>query len=303
MKTIAKTPTERVHGILSSHSPAIIVGNGINKYTSPNKGDYGWDKLIESLWRGLSINAIPVGNDLSLTEAYDIINLSSEGESELIDRVIRFVESIRPTAYQGRLCQRMLERDLPVLTTNFDMLLEQGQTKRILKHPDLLKQGFTDYYPWNVYFGNTDLNNPIDGFGIWHINGTVMYPRSMQLGLTHYMNQVSRVRRFLHTGQITDDFEGKNQIMWKGFNTWLHIIFNCPLLILGLGLDVNETFLRWLLIERAKYFERFPSRRKAGWFLCQKDEISSGKVFFLQYLGIDTIMFDTFPELYESVLQ
>ena len=298
------SPTQQVKTILGRENHlALVVGNGINKYTSSKAADYDWYRLIELLWGDLSKNSIPVGSDLSLTEAYDIINLSSEGESELVDRVMSFVKSIEPTDYQSKLCESMMDLGFPVLTTNFDQNLESGLLKRIMKHPGAATHGFTDYYPWNVYYSNTELINPLDGFGVWHINGCIAYPRSMHLGLTQYMNQVARASSFIHDrDKMDDNFVGKNQTKWKGYNTWLHIVFNCPLLILGLGLDVNETFFRWLLIERAKYFDYFHDRRKGGWFLCLKKKMNDGKRFFLQYLGIDTIEFDDFPELYESVL-
>ncbi len=301
------TPSERVKSILDQYDQlAIVVGNGINRYSSPNQADYGWDRLVESLWNGLSANTIPIGNDLSLTEAYDIISLSSEGDSELVERVKTFVDKIESTKYQGELCGRMRNRGLPVLTTNFDRILEKsitGLSRYKLKHPNSATLSFTDFYPWNVYYSDNELANPIDGFGIWHINGTVEYPRSMRLGLTQYMNQVSRVRSFIHSADTNENYVGKNQNTWKGFNTWLHIIFNCPLLVFGLALDVNETFLRWLLIEREKYFVNFPDRRKAGWYLCQKDEVNQGKQFFLLNLGFEIIAFDDFADLYESLLQ
>ena len=298
------TPTERVKSILENENHlAIVVGNGINRYSSPNEDKYGWDKLIDSLWQDLSSNAIPVGQDLSLTEAYDIISLCSEGESELVERVKGFVNSIEPTGYQAKLRESMMDFGFPILTTNFDKNLEIGLSKKVLRHPESPTLGFTDFYPWNVYFSNTELRNPLDGFGIWHINGSIVYPRSMHLGLTQYMNQVARARSFIHDwDRMDDNFAGKNQNRWRGYNTWLHIVFNSPLLILGLGLDVNETFFRWLLIERAKYFDVFHERRKCGWLLCLKKDMNDGKRFFLQYLGIEPIEFDDFPDLYESVL-
>ncbi len=296
--------SEKVKSILEREEHlALVVGNGINKHNSSNWREYDWNRLIDKLWSGLSKNPIPVGQDLSLTEAYDIISLSSEGESELVDRVKDFVNSIDSTGYQTDLCRAMMNRGVPILTTNFDKNLEAGLRKFIMKHPNTSSRGFTDFYPWNVYFSNTQLSNPLDGFGIWHINGSVVYPRSMHLGLTQYMNQVARARSFIHDwDRMDDNFSGKNQNKWRGYNTWLHIVFNCPLMILGLGLDVNETFFRWLLIERAKYFEVFQERRKGGWFLCRKSDMNDGKRFFLQYLGIETVEFEDFPDLYGCVL-
>ena len=298
MFTQMKTPAEKVVDVLSTKTPAIIVGNGINRFSSLFSADYSWDSLIMKLWSNLSKNAIPFGEDFNLTEAYDIINLYSVEEDELRNEVKAFVKSIRPTGYQRKLSESMLNRDLPILTTNYDSLLEQGLNDYRFKEDG---HSFTDYYPWSVYFSDRQRSCTMDGFGVWHINGMVKYPRSMRLGLTHYMQQVSRVKSFLHSGDM-DDFRGKNQIMWRGYTTWLHIFFNRNLLILGLKLDVNEVFLRWLLIEREKYYNRYNDRRKFGWFLCNKAEMTLGKRFFLESLGFEIIQFDDFNPLYESVL-
>ena len=97
--------------------------------------------------------------------------------------------------------------------------------------------GFTDFYPWNVYFGNTVLSYPTEGFAVWHINGMVGYRRSIRLSLSEYMGLSARVRSFLHKEESIDDFNFKNQNNWKGYNTWLHIIFNNSVCIFGLYFD------------------------------------------------------------------
>lgn len=79
--------------------------------------------------------------------------------------------------------------------------------------------------------------------------------------------------------------------------------FNSSLCIFGLALDENETFLRWLLIERAKYFRRFPERRKKGWYVCKSDEISEGKRFYLDYLGFEMVTLENYEEIYKGLLE
>ena len=72
------------------------------------------------------------------------------------------------------------------------------------------------------------------------------------------MGSVQRARTWLHRGEA-NLFNAKNRPDWDGARTWVHLMFNKPLLIFGLGLTETEVFLRWLLIERARYFRRFPS--------------------------------------------
>ena len=70
--------------------------------------------------------------------------------------------------------------------------------------------------------------------------------------------------------------------------TWLQPFLHKRLLFIGLGLEQNEVFLRWLLIERARYFSRFPARRKAGWYV-HVGPIDAGKAFFLRGVGIEPV--------------
>jgi len=163
------------------------------------------------------------------------------------------------------------------------------------------RDGFTDFYPWETYYGDQDLTEPCAGFGIWHINGMARYRRSIRLGLTHYMGSVARARNWLHTDDEKRLFSGKNQRDWKGAGTWLHIIFNKPLMIFGLGLGKDEVFLRWLLIERARYFQRFPNRQKEAWYAYPKTESDLGKLYFLRELGISLLPVKDYNELYSSM--
>lgn len=107
----------------------------------------------------------------------------------------------------------------------------------------------------------------------------VGYRRSIRLSLSEYMGLSARVRSFLHKEESIDDFNFKNQNNWKGYNTWLHIIFNSSLCIFGLALDENETFLRWLLIERAKYFRRSQNAEKKGGMYVNQMKFQRGKDF------------------------
>ncbi len=82
----------------------------------------------------------------------------------------------------------------------------------------------------------------------------------------------------------------------------MHVVFNKPLLIFGLGLREDEVFLRWLLIERQRYFAKFPGRRQGGWYVFthdSRDETEAGRIFFLEGIGIECIRADTYSSIYD----
>ena len=117
------------------------------------------------------------------------------------------------------------------------------------------------------------------------------------------MGSVERARNLLHKREDEVLFTGKNNTQWKGYKTWLHIIFNKSLFVFGLGLEENELFLRWILIERIKYFKKFPDRKHKGWYINRRsnNETDQGKKFFLERVGFEVIDVDNYAEIYEHI--
>lgn len=289
----------------NSDKLAFIIGNGINRYAyKGTELDTSWSALLLKAWKGASYTTLSsIDSGITFTEFYDIMELESNSK-DVIKSIINDIRGWDKTDYHRRLYASFQRLNLPVLTTNFDMLLESVHSnKHIVKHPNILA-GFTSYYPWNiVYTDSSDFElHDIYGFGIWHINGMIEYPSSLKLSLSSYTRQSKRAIEFLHTKSLDDDFSGKNKSEWRGMNTWLHLIFNCDLCIFGLGLDEQEIFLRWLLIERMKYFRKNPEKKRRGWYICKKKELTSGKQFFLEKIGFEIIELKSYKEIYEGLM-
>ena len=187
----------------------------------------------------------------------------------------------------------------PILTTNFDTYTSSSVNAipHIIKPKDT-QYRFTDFYPWNMYYSDRVINNPLDGFAVWHINGTQEYSRSIRLGLSDYMGSVERARKMIQGNNLNEYFETQKHESWVGYNTWLHIIFHKSLFIFGLGLEENEVFLRWLLIQRAKYCRMY-NQSLTGWYI--NKEIKPGKRFFLEQLGFNVIDISNYNTLYQAL--
>lgn len=279
---------------------AFIFGNGINRHNSLTNSNISWNKMLLDVWDAISMKTLSdIDEGITMTEFYNIMEFEAGSSKVVRDKTVEIVKSWKPSDYELRLEQKLIDIDCPVLTTNFDVNIEKGLTRYMME----VKNGFSDYYPWNIYYSNRELNNPLDGFGVWHINGMVDYPRSLRLSLSEYINLTARARRYIHNGDTIDNFDRKNISQWNGYHTWLHLIFNSNLCIIGLALDEQETFLRWLLIERTKYFSKFRDRKKKGWYVCcEKENISEGKKMFLDYLGFEVICLPKFKNIYEDLL-
>lgn len=291
--------TTKLAETLSKHSSdlALLLGNGINRYRSSAQLN-SWDALLMKVASQCTTGVTAVPKGTTLTEFYDVLRLASdERKLDLAAEFCKLMQDWRPVAHHRRVTSWAEAHSVPVLTTNFDEVLSEAGQYAFRR---FRKKSFTDYYPWECYFASADLTDPCAGFGIWHVNGMARYRRSIRLGLTDYMGSVHKARGWLHR---SDDrlFGEKNQDRWPGADSWMHIVFNKPLLVIGLALEENEAFLRWLLIERARYFKKFPERRRSGWFTYKpdrSDDREAGKLYFLRAVGFECIPVESYDDLY-----
>jgi len=284
---------------------AFIVGNGINRYPNNPKA-ISWDALLMQLWQQFSPNSyneIPKG--VTITEFYDLLELASTtipSRYEIQKKAAELLSDWEPKPHHKAFLNWASAANAPVLTTNFELLFPQAlELKQFFTNT---QNAFTDYYPWTTYYAHQQSAKPLNDFGVWYINGLVRYPRSIRLGLSHYMGSVEKARTLIHKGEGKRLYAVKDLNNWQGADTWLHIILNKPLCIFGLGLEENEVFLRWLLIERARYYKQFPSQKKKGWYIAPKnenpDDKTKGKIRFLKGIGFDLIETNGYDEIYKT---
>lgn len=282
---------------------SFLLGNGINRYSGNDEND--WEKILIKLHNKRCSNKIDKSSleGMSLTEFYETLALEAVDPDEIKTEFLDEIRKMGASSYTTYLTRKLISINVPVLTTNFDHNLEQGLTfykMKPLEHQDK-PSGFTDYYPWDAYWSNQELTDLLNGFGVWHINGTIKYKRSIMLGLSDYIRLASRAKSKISKGYKEDDFGLKNVQYWNSANTWLHVIFNSSLVILGLGLDRDEVFLRWLLLERKKYFNKFPDRIHGGCYICLQSDMTPGKRAYLDALGFDVFILENYSQIYKEL--
>lgn len=236
---------------------ALVIGNGINMFGAANVNS--WDQLLLKIAQSCAVDLPKVPPGTALTEFYDVLELKRRPRGATEDdqsttlslqaEFCRLMNDWTPMAHHRAITAWAVRHEVPVLTTNFEEVLSEAAECRFYRPSG---SRFTDYYPWECRFAHTFHDDPCAGFGIWHIHGMRRYRRSIRLGLSHYMGSVQRARTWLHRGD-GNLFGAKNRPNWEGARSWVHLIFNKPLLIFGLGLGENEVFMRWLLIERALF--------------------------------------------------
>lgn len=269
---------------------AFLIGNGPNLAAGimPSWSDLlvaAGDKRIEFPYDGLTN-----------TEVYDLVELYAKPKTDVKKRVIKQL-AIKDPAKLGvhkNLMELAMEHKAPVLTTNFDAGFETA-IGASLHH--ITPKGFTRYYPWKTYYALNPLANPADGFGIWKVHGDVRYKDSIRLGLTDYIGSGERARRLISKGPGRLN-NTRRKSPWNGCDTWLDIWFNKPIIIFGLGYGKDEVFLRWLLIERRRFFNK-TGRNMEVTYIDVKGEKPNAPVYnLMRNLGVELVLVKGFDEIY-----
>jgi hypothetical protein len=116
------------------------------------------------------------------------------------------------------------------------------------------------------------------------------------------MAMVSRARGYL-VGNKGALFATKNSDKWKGSSTWLDIFFRSKLVFIGLGLQTQEVFLRWLLVQRKRYLQKNRISDMGVWFVIPESESGdaySGRRAFLETLGVKIIEVPDYIHIYKK---
>ena len=185
--------------------------------------------------------------------------------------------------------------DAPILTTNYDTVLSESIG---IERDDIKSFGSKIKDEWFSYYGNY-IDNPTSGFGIWHIHGIHTNHKSISIGNTDYMKNVYFSNLLLPNSDINlVDLTYDN---WNGFNSWLNIFFNKDLFVFGLGLNNDETFLRWLFIKRKEY-SILSRKNLKSWYITKSSEnISCAKRYFLESVGFEIVYIQDWDVLYEKI--
>ncbi len=289
---------------------ALIVGNGIN-LANKGAGSETWKGILERICRDLGFPA--PGQRLreaqSLVELGDLLQLHFDGADDDGRRLSvqgAFRDAIKNWKHgqsHGDITNWAGRHGVPILTTNYDTTLSDACGAELI-HAKKGSGGapFTRFYPWSSRYEvpGRPIGRPRNSFAIWHVNGMSKYVDSIRLGLSHYMGSVHQARRWMHRGDDRLFADRKAIDRWRGRNTWLDAFFANDLLIFGLGLGRDEVFLRWLLIERARYFRKFGIHDRKAWYLWAEEEgrKDTDRDFFLEHVGVQVVGVRSFDEIY-----
>lgn len=283
--------------ISTRKKPALLIGNGINLFSGIESST--WKHLLGKLARAhnLKLNE-DEADEMSNTEFFDILDLAkpSEDKSTLQKEFCELMADWQPRDHHTAIVNWACRHNSPVITVNFDETLSKSIGTSLYRHG----RGFTDFYPWNSYFSERPIADPRSSFAIWHAHGMVRYSRSIRLGLTHYMGSVQRARSWLYGDCGLRALASNGNDSWRGRESWLDIILFCPLVIFGFSFGQDESFMRWLFLERARIHKIRPEWRAKTYFVDTPKNGSLHRKPFFEGLGIEYIAVRQYSDIYSS---
>lgn len=270
---------------------AFLIGNGINRFCDKqNQNKYAWGNILSELFG----KTYPK-KGISPIEYYDIN--ASINEKEIKEKLADIVGNWEKTDIHEEFLSAFKNFNRPVLTTNIDRLFDETErhTEKVIG-----TKRFSARYPFNLYYSDKTIHDVCNQFAIWHINGTINRKQSIKFGMTDYLLYFKRTNEIIH--EVGEHLQNNTTTYWHYQNTWVNPFFNLPLVIIGLGLNEEEIFLRWLFIQREKLYKRYGINPMQSFYLyAERDSLSKGKCHFLKSLHITPIRYKTYASIYKDI--
>ena len=212
-----------------------LLGNGLNNISNKS---IGWMAILDEISKDINIKYVkgfPLPSFFELLTIYSPYNL----DHSLKDAFIKKVKTISGSKYHKELFEFCENNKIDILTTNFDHSIQEANNLK-KKSTRSLKNGFTDYYPWQIFYQKEG-----SYIKLFHINGDINYKRSIKLSIKDYAGNITRFNENYRPGVAKSKY--------KIDITWINTLFEKEVVILGLNLGEDEIFLRNLLIERQIY--------------------------------------------------
>ncbi|RIJ20547.1 hypothetical protein D1224_15670 [Henriciella barbarensis] len=276
--------------------PALLLGNGINQYA--DSGNASWEDLLNRLAkrRNLILSTSEL-REMSNTERYDILDLAAPNESreDLKGEVRSMMELWHPSEVHARVIKWASSNQTPILSMNFDALLGEASGLEFFGVDENVY-----VYPFRAHFAYNQVKNVRRNFAVWHPHGFIRYKQSIRLGLVDYMGSVSRIESWIKNRRALHNYvEGKSET-WPGQRSWLEAFFFNPMAVIGFGFHKDETFMRWLFLERARLHRKYPDIKRPLWYVARDSERLRHRFPFLKALGMAVVRVGSHRDIYES---
>lgn len=233
----------------------LFLGNGFSLALFENIPS--WEKLI-------SFGSVEVKNYSILYEIE--LNKSSKNEEEFKTDLsaklstTKLKSSIEKLSSIAAFGNSLAESNINnIITTNFDDGVSEILVNYCGYEFQSKDESETTYsiHRYSEYLNKTT-NHKVK---IWKIHGDISKPKTMQLGLNHYGEFLSKIQSYVDGSYLNkekkkkikhDSIESKLNNGEYSINSWIDLMFSSNVYIAGFGMSFIEIDLWWLLVKRLR---------------------------------------------------
>lgn len=226
----------------------LLIGNGLNQCL---EGGIPWGNLLKDIAEERAVNYCP---DISMPLEFErIVNNCLKKEKKPTDELyLEIKKAVSQKIVSAKIAEGAPHKQLinlpiqAIITTNYDMLLEQVFDKNYV--PEIIPGG-TKYL--------TKETTTIRNVKFYHPHGISTRPNTICLGYEHYIGITQNLRYEINTVKQSDRKKSIYSILAGNAepnNTWGERFYRSNIGIVGLGLYECEVDLWWLLTHRASLY-------------------------------------------------
>lgn len=242
---------------MAKRKTSLLFGNGLNQLSDH---PVSWKSLLERIKGSHPF----VSDDLPNTMIYEravlekpLVDHDVLGNESAVKKDIAEMMGKMPTnEFYGQLFDLGLEH---YLTTNYDYAFKKAILERDDAYSD---RDLSSEDVYSVRRRTAMMKKGREVCKIWSLHGEIAYPATIMLGLDHYCGSVGKIDAYVkgnytfqqdkkpvNVHRITEKLKG--DATWDG-HSWVELVFNTNMHILGLSLDYSEIDLWWILNRRAR---------------------------------------------------
>jgi hypothetical protein len=264
----------------------LLFGNGLNLLS---ENPLTWDSLLKKLEVGNNT----ISNDTPNTMKYEKIfldrhsiksNKSKDEELAIKEQIATLMKEQRGNRYYSEIIDLGFQN---YLTTNYDnAFCEKYGGEQSNKSTEGI-------YSLRRYL--TLSSKVHSDTKLWHIHGEVEHPKSIMLGLDHYCGSISKIDSYIKGNYEFSVKSAKQKVKpivdklkERSFDqiSWVELLFNSDVHIVGLSLDYSETDLWWVLNKRARLIHSTNIYNKIYYY---DSNINDSKKSLLESMGVTVI--------------
>ena len=274
----------------------VLFGNGLNRISERS---VSWNDLLNKLKGDKPFK----NNILPNTMVYERIFMekhkpsSSEQADEL--KIKQTIADAMKDQGSNELFDLLVKMNIEnYLTTNYDYAFE----KAIKLEPTKLSTEEIYSLRRNRSYKTKDSIK-----SLWNLHGEIDHPKSIMLGLDHYVGSVSKIDSYIK-GKYKHMIKGKSnsvlpmvdKIQRNEFchTSWIDLFFSSNVHIIGLSLDYSETDIWWLLNKRARFVVDGIVKNKIYFYT---DNITQEKEGLLKSFNVEVVKRNTLNADYKGM--